>query len=42
MRGFADSMVLVPNKEEVGGKGTGKTEHGRKWVIQTQNFRFVV
>lgn len=42
MRGFSDSFVLVPNKEEMGGKGTGKQAVGRKWLIQTQNFRFVV
>ena len=42
MRGFSDSFVLVPNKEEVGGRGTGKQDHGKKWLIQTQNFRFVV
>ena len=42
MRGFSDNFVLVPNKEEVGGKGTGKQEQGRKWLIQSQNFRYVV
>ncbi|KAF7195993.1 hypothetical protein HII31_02619 [Pseudocercospora fuligena] len=42
LRGFSDDMVLVPNKEAVGGKGTGKTGEGRQWLIQTQNFRFVV
>lgn len=42
MRGFSDSFVLVPNKEEVGGRGTGKQDHGRRWLIQSQNFRFVV
>lgn len=42
MRGFSDSFVLVPNKEEVGGRGTGKQDVGRQWVIQSQNFRFVV
>lgn len=41
MKGFSDSFVLVPNKEEVGAKGTGKAGHGRQWVIQTQNLRFV-
>lgn len=40
MRGFSDSFVLVPNGEDVGGKG--KQSAGRKWLIQTQNFRFVV
>lgn len=42
MKGFSDSFVLVPNKEETGGKGAGKQSAGRKWLIQTQNFRFVV
>ena len=42
MRGFSDSFVLVPNKEEVGGRGTGKQDHGRRFLIQSQNFRFVV
>lgn len=42
MRGFSETMVLVPNTEEAGGKGTGKTGQGRQWVIQSQTFRFVV
>ncbi|GAM83455.1 hypothetical protein ANO11243_014430 [Dothideomycetidae sp. 11243] len=42
MRGFSDSIVLVPNKEQVGGKGKAKSGEGRSWLIQTQNFRFVV
>ena len=42
MRGFSDNFVLVPNKEEAGGRGTGKQDHGKRWLIQTQNFRFVV
>ncbi len=42
MRAFSDSVVLVPDREEVGGRGKGKLEEGRKWVIQSQNFRFVV
>ena len=42
MRGFSDTFTLVPNKETVGAKGTGKTGEGRAWVIQSQNFRFVV
>lgn len=41
-RGFAESFVLVPNREEVGAKGTGKQDVGRKWLVQSQNFRFVV
>lgn len=42
MRGFSDVLVLVPNKEEIGGKGKDKTGEGRSWIIQSQNFRFVV
>ena len=42
MRGFSDSFVLVPNKEEVGGRGTGKQDQGRRWLVQSQNSRFVV
>ena len=42
MRGFSDSFVLVPNTEEAGGRGTGKQDEGQKWLIQSQNFRFVV
>ncbi|KAF2156909.1 NTF2-like protein [Myriangium duriaei CBS 260.36] len=42
MRGFSDSFVLVPNKEQAGGKGKAKSGEGRNWLIQTQNFRFVV
>ena len=39
MRGFSDSFVLVPNKEEVTG---GRGNQGRRFLIQSQNFRFVV
>lgn len=42
MRGFSDSLILVPNKEEVGGRGTAKQDHGMRWLIQSQNFRLVV
>jgi NTF2-related export protein 1/2 len=42
MRGFSDSFVLVPNTEEAGGRGIGKQDTGQKWLIQSQNFRFVV
>ncbi|KAF2222141.1 hypothetical protein BDZ85DRAFT_283251 [Elsinoe ampelina] len=42
MRGFSDTLVLVPNKEEVGGRGKAKSGEGRSWLIQTQNFRFTV
>ncbi|EME39280.1 hypothetical protein DOTSEDRAFT_75119 [Dothistroma septosporum NZE10] len=36
MRGFADHIILTANKD------TSKAGEGRQWVIQTQNFRFVV
>jgi NTF2-related export protein 1/2 len=42
MRAFSDTLVLVPNKEEAGAKGKGKTGEGKSWLIQNQNFRFVV
>ena len=42
MRGFSDTLVLVPNKEEAGAKCKGKTGEGKSWIIQSQNFRFVV
>ncbi|KAK5675800.1 hypothetical protein LTS10_011531 [Elasticomyces elasticus] len=42
LRGFSDSFVLVPNSELSGGAGTGKQDHGRQWLIQSQTFRFVV
>lgn len=42
MKAFSDTLVLVPNKEEVGAKGKGKTGEGKSYVIQSQNFRFVV
>lgn len=42
LRGFSDSMVLVPNSQAAGARGTGKPEHGKKWLIQSQTFRFVV
>lgn len=41
-RGFSESFVLVPNTEETAGKGAAKQEAGRKWLIHSQNFRFVV
>lgn len=41
MRGFSDTFVIVPNKE-TGAKGRGRAGEGRAWVIQSQNFRFVV
>jgi len=41
MRGFSDTMVLVPNKE-AGAKGRPRNGEGRSWLIQSQNFRFVV
>lgn len=42
MRGFSDSLVLVPNKEAAGAKGKAKSGEGRSWLVQSQNFRFVV
>lgn len=42
LKGFADTLVLVPNKEAVGAKGKAKSGEGRSWVVQSQNFRFVV
>lgn len=42
LRGFSDSFVLVPNLQQSGGRGTGKQDHGKKWLIQSQTFRFVV
>lgn len=42
MRGFSDTLLLVPNKEEIGAKGKDKTGGGRSFVIQSQSFRFVV
>lgn len=42
LRGFSDSFVLVPNASQTGGRGAGKQDHGKKWLIQSQTFRFVV
>ena len=42
MKGISDTLVLVPNKEEMGAKGKAKSGEGRSWLIQSQNFRFVV
>lgn len=42
MRAFSDTLILVPNKEEAGAKGKDKTGEGKSWLIQNQNFRFVV
>ncbi|KAK5110830.1 hypothetical protein LTR62_005541 [Meristemomyces frigidus] len=42
LRGFTDSLVLVPNSEQTGGRGTGKQDVGKRWLIQSQTFRFVV
>jgi NTF2-related export protein 1/2 len=39
MRGFSESIVLIPNPDL--GEGTrGKV--GKEWLIQSQNFRLVV
>jgi NTF2-related export protein 1/2 len=40
LRGFSEEFVLMPNKGELGGKGTAKSGEGRQWLIQVQNFRF--
>jgi len=42
LRAFSDTFVLLPNKEDVGAKGKAKSGEGRSWLIQSQNFRFVV
>lgn len=42
LRGFSDTLVLVPNKGDLGAKGKAKSGEGRSWVIQSQSFRFVV
>lgn len=42
LRVFSDNLILVPNKVEVGGKGTGKQDEGRRWLIQGQTFRYVI
>ncbi|KAJ8608799.1 hypothetical protein MRB53_039484 [Persea americana] len=42
IRAISDNFVLVPNKEGVGAKGTGIQDQGKRWVIQSQNFRYVV
>ena len=39
LRGFSESFVLVANPE-AGKRGRGKRE--REWLIESQNFRFVV
>jgi len=39
MRGFTENFVLVPNSELGGPKGKAKA--GRRWLIQSQNFRLV-
>jgi len=39
LRGFTDSVLLVPNWETQGPKANKK---GRRWLIQSQTFRIVL
>ncbi|TKA76298.1 hypothetical protein B0A49_00900 [Cryomyces minteri] len=41
MKGFSETIVLVPNVAAMG-KGKGKGSEQRSWLIQSQNFRYVV
>ena len=40
LKGFSESFVLVPNPDTDQTKNKGK--HIKDWLIQSQNFRFVV
>ena len=40
LRGFSETLVLVPNPEAAQPKGRGK--RSKEWLIQSSNFRFVV
>jgi len=40
MRGFSETIVLVPNLDLTTTKGRGR--RGKEWLIQSQNFRLVV
>lgn len=40
MRGFSESIVLVPNTDEANKKIRGKGR--REWLVQSQNFRLTV
>lgn len=40
LRGFSETFVLVPNAHD---QASGRAAAGkRQWLVQTQNFRFVV
>ena len=39
-RGFSDTITLVPNSGKAG--GATRDQEGRKFLIQSQTFRFVV
>ena len=41
VRGFTDSVLLVPNWELQGPKG-GSKKGGRRWLVQSQTFRIIV
>jgi len=41
VRGFSEVLTLVPNIDKLKG-GTGKAGQGRSFLIQNQNFRYVV
>jgi len=41
VRGFSEVLTLVPNVDKLKG-GTGKASQGRSFLIQNQNFRYVV
>ena len=40
IRGFSETFILVPNAEKLATKGQRKP--AKEWLIQSQNFRFVV
>jgi NTF2-related export protein 1/2 len=40
-RAFSDVLVLVPNVDRMLGRGN-PASHRRMWLIQSQNFRYVV
>ena len=40
LRGFSETLVLVPNTEKAAGKSS--TAHKKNWLIQQQTLRFVV
>ncbi|KAK3670110.1 hypothetical protein LTR78_010050 [Recurvomyces mirabilis] len=38
LRGFSDSLVLVPNTEQAGGRGTGKQDYGKRCSSTSTTF----